>query len=270
MDCSVSLAALATRLQITRPLVALDFESTGTSPESDRIVQIGLLRASPPHPVTVQRFVSYVNPGIPIPAAATAAHHITDAMVAGAPTWQALAPRFCETVHDCDFLGYRVMKFDLPLVQAECARIGVPWLLPLDAHVIDGLSIYFEKDPRDLTSALRRFGGAEASQAHDAGADAESAVIVVNGQLDAFPDLPLTVPGLGAFCFPDPRITSDGKIVWKGTDPVLSFGRWRDVPLPRVPTGYLQFMIKSTSGFTEDTKAVIRRCLGGNFPVRTP
>lgn len=70
------------------PIVALDTETTGLCAD-DRVCEIAAVRFDGFRPV--QRFSSLVNPGKPIPAAATAVHGITDDMVKGAPRLADLA-----------------------------------------------------------------------------------------------------------------------------------------------------------------------------------
>ena len=65
-------------------MLALDTETTGTDPETARLVQICLGLAVAPG--QWRAFTTLVNPGVPIPAEATAVHGITDAMVQDAPT----------------------------------------------------------------------------------------------------------------------------------------------------------------------------------------
>ena len=76
-------------LQLRRPLAFIDLESTGTSPSSDRIVEIAILKVNPDGGEDFR--CNRVNPGVPIPAEATAIHGITDADVASEPTFMAYA-----------------------------------------------------------------------------------------------------------------------------------------------------------------------------------
>src|SRR5947209_8755061 len=76
-------------LIISRPLAVLDLETTGTDPQTARIVEISVLRLTPPDD-RVQR-TRRVDPEIPIPAEATAVHGITDADVADELTFSELA-----------------------------------------------------------------------------------------------------------------------------------------------------------------------------------
>jgi|GEM_PF-5486236 len=77
MAMDVPRSAGAPGLCLERPLVVVDTETTGTDPQTDRIVQIALTRvAADGH---VDAFASFVNPGIAISEAATAVHGITAA-----------------------------------------------------------------------------------------------------------------------------------------------------------------------------------------------
>src|SRR3954447_13206905 len=110
-------------LTLSRPLAALDLESTGVDPGRDRIVEVAVLKFVPhAKPESYRRLV---NPGVPIPAAAARVHGITDAEVAGAPRFRKIAPELFEFLRRCDFAGFGVASFDLPLLAAEFARAGL-------------------------------------------------------------------------------------------------------------------------------------------------
>lgn len=81
-----------------RALVFFDLEATGVNPLEDRIVEVCFLRRAPDGSESV--FASLVNPGRPIPPDATAVNQITDAMVAGCPTFKDLAPQILELLAD--------------------------------------------------------------------------------------------------------------------------------------------------------------------------
>jgi DNA polymerase-3 subunit epsilon len=71
------------RLELERPLAVIDLESTGISPERDRIVEIAILKV---HSDGREELgCKRVNPGRPIPPEATAVRGTTDADVANAP-----------------------------------------------------------------------------------------------------------------------------------------------------------------------------------------
>ena len=68
-------------LKLTRPIVFFDLETTGTNITHDRIVEISLIKVMPDG-TEIER-TRRINPEMPIPAEATAIHHITDEDVCG-------------------------------------------------------------------------------------------------------------------------------------------------------------------------------------------
>lgn len=107
------------------PFVAVDVETTGLDAAGgDRICEIALLRF---HRGTVaDSLVSFVNPLRPISPAASAVNGITDAMVAGAPTFAELFPRILSFVED-DPLVFHNAPFDLSFLRTEARHAGGRW-----------------------------------------------------------------------------------------------------------------------------------------------
>ncbi|HMA33489.1 MAG TPA: 3'-5' exonuclease [Chloroflexia bacterium] len=113
-------AAWARELLAATDWAILDLETTGLDPQADRIVQIGVLL-----PGGVSGLESLVNPGIPIPQAATAIHGITDDQVADAPGFGDLYPQLCAILAGRQVVIYNA-SFDWPFIEAACARLGAP------------------------------------------------------------------------------------------------------------------------------------------------
>ena len=168
-------------LPLERPLVFFDLETTGVNVVSDRVVQIGALRYEPGG-AEPRRYERLVHPGRPIPPEVTAIHGITDADVAAAPRFEALADELLALFDGADLGGYNVGKFDLPLLLEEFARCGRDFR-PDGRRVVDALEIFFRMEPRTLAGALRFYCGEELTDAHDAMADIEATVKVLRGQL---------------------------------------------------------------------------------------
>ncbi len=112
----------AMSLELRRPLAFIDLESTGTSPERDRIVEIAILKLHPDG--REESRCKRVNPGVPIPPDATAVHGINDADVAGAPSFANYARGVLAFLEGCDFAGFGVTRFDLPILVSACLRAG--------------------------------------------------------------------------------------------------------------------------------------------------
>ena len=100
-----------------------DLETTGTDILRDRIVEISMIKVMPDGS-DVQRTVR-VNPGCPIPAEATAIHHITDEDVADKPSFREIAQMLADSFAGCDLAGFNSNRFDIPLLAEEFARAGI-------------------------------------------------------------------------------------------------------------------------------------------------
>jgi DNA polymerase III epsilon subunit-like protein len=156
----------------TVPVTMIDTETTGVQPGRDRTVQVGIVRFE--EGVAVGSFVSLVNPGVPIPASATAIHGITDAMVGGAPTLAEVFahPTAIKLLEEAQYGAYNA-SFDRYFIPP----IGEDWSWPF----VDSLSFVrkhdrFVKGPgRHKLSAACERHGVVLSEAHSAGADARAA-----------------------------------------------------------------------------------------------
>lgn len=160
-----------------QPLAALDFETTGIDPHEDRIVSFAMLS----EPAMSLR--GYVQPGIAIPAAASAVHGITEVALAGAPT---SAEALVTILGAVDWLIERAVPlvvfnaaYDLTMLRAEAQRHGFnsrDWsgLLVIDPMIIDwGIG----GQTRRL-SDVAAYYDVDLSNAHDATADAQAACSV--------------------------------------------------------------------------------------------
>ncbi len=110
-------------------LAFVDLETTGTRAAADRITEIGIVRvdadaggASP----RVHEWSTLVDPEVPIPAAIQALTGITDRMVAGAPTFGALAMEVTERLADAVFIAHNA-RFDHGFLKHAFARSGRPF-----------------------------------------------------------------------------------------------------------------------------------------------
>jgi DNA polymerase-3 subunit epsilon len=245
-------------LRLQRPLCALDAETTGTCPRRDRIIEVAVVRYAPD--AGPEAFVRRVDPGVPIPTAATAVYGLGDADVAGCPPFADVAPELARFLGDADLAGFNILRFDLPLLLAEFRRSGLD--LPLgDRRVVDVQRLYHRLEPRDLAAAARRYLGGDHKGAHGAEADARAAAAVLDRMLAAESGLPRTVPGLHAALVEADlgvRLRRDGDRL------VLAFGRHAGRPLDEVAgddAGYLRWLLGQD--FLPDFRALVVAALVG-------
>lgn len=250
-------------LKLTRDLIFFDLETTGVDVERDRIVSLGMLRMGGNGfrgPATERLF----NPGVPIPAQASAIHGIFDADVAHEPSFASGAAAIVAELAGCDVAGFNVRNFDVPMLSAEFRRAGITWPGP-DVVIVDAFRIYNRKEPRTLEAAARHYLGEEHHDAHNATADVIACARVLIEQAGRY-GAP-TLAELVALERDPEWVDSDGKIRWQGTVPVIGFGKWAGRPLAQVDAGYLDWMLGQN--FPADTKAIIRDALRGVYPIRS-
>ncbi len=248
-------------LKLDRPLAVFDLETTGTSPSSDRIVEVCVAVLSPDGSRNV--VTRRVNPGRPIPPDATKVHGISDADVADAPSFRDIAPDLLRLLEGCDLAGFNVLSFDLPLLQAELERCNLS-LDTTQCHVVDAQRIYHRKERRTLSAAVQFYTGVEHTGAHGAEADVLATAEVLDAQVARYPDLPSDVEGLAEVSRPADWADSQGKLGWAAGEVVLRFGKHRDQPLremARKDASYLRWILDSD--FPSDTKKLIQDALDG-------
>src|SRR5262245_62062980 len=159
-------------LHLTRALAVVDLETTGVSLKNDRIIEIAVVKFAPEG--NRIRFYHRINPGIPIPASATAVHGIADKDVADCPQFATIAAALARFLRDCDLAGYGICKFDLPMLVNEFTRAGIHFSLNRRG-VLDALKIFHRREPRDLAAAVRHYLDREHDEAHSALADVYAA-----------------------------------------------------------------------------------------------
>lgn len=263
-------------LSLERPLVIFDTETTGPNPATDRIVELGLIQIKPDG--TVKEWQTYVNPQRPIPHEATygngdnyPGHGITDEMVKDAFTFAQLAPNLLLGFHDCDYGGYNIKTFDLPLIQAEFKRNGHQWSWA-NARLLDGYRLWQLGESRTLSDAVERFLKRKHDGAHRALDDVKASRDVIFEQLSMWPKLPRNMDELQALAYPvDPNSLpgTDNKLLWKDGEAVLNFGKkWKDMPLRKMSSRDLRWLAKDASGINDIVKAICFDAAMGKFPVR--
>jgi DNA polymerase-3 subunit epsilon len=255
-------------LTLVRPLAIFDLETTGTSPERDRIVTIAILKVFPGG--LSQEFYRLVNPEIEIPQEATQVHGITNEDVKEEQTFKQIASDVLEFLHDCDLAGFNVLKFDVPVLQNAFKRAAVEFSLE-DRRIIDAYRIFIIKEPRSLGAAYRHYCGGVHTEAHSAPDDVEVCWKVLQAQVKRYEDLPTELGALHAFCNPiDARyVDSDRKFEWRNGRAAFAFGKYRGTFLDEVAKsdpGYLDWMLNGE--FRDDTKRIVDEAKRGILNAR--
>ncbi len=176
-------------LNLSKPLIFFDLETTGVQVGHDHIVEICLLKAMPGGQTDTRveriRPVDANGQTVHIPEQTTAVHGITDADVADKPSFPELAQDLLEYIGDADLAGYNSNKFDVPLLVEEFLRAGIDFDLSC-RHCVDVQNIFHQMEQRTLVAAYRFYCGKELENAHSAAADTEATFEVLKAQLDRY------------------------------------------------------------------------------------
>ncbi len=257
-----------TELQLDRPLIFFDLETTGVNPNRDRIVEISVVKLFPDGRRNVR--TRRLNPEMPIPPEATAVHGISDADVAAEPTFRDISRNLYLYLEGCDLGGYNIIKFDIPMLINEFQRVGLEFSMA-ERRVIDAFTIFCKLFPRTLTGAYKFFCGKELDDAHSAEADTLATVDIFMQQLEKYPELPRELDALHEFCDnsdPD-AVDSTAKFKWSGERVIVNFGKNSGRALQDIATdnpGFLQWIIKAD--FPDDAKKIAADALKGIFPEK--
>jgi DNA polymerase-3 subunit epsilon len=170
-------------LNLTKPLVVFDIESTGLVVGRDKIIELCLIKVMPDGSEIEKLY--RINPDQHIPEETTAIHGITDADVADCPTFKQLAPTLMEFIGNSDLCGYNSNKFDVPLLVEEFLRAGFDFSLH-NRRIIDVQNIFHKMEPRNLKGAYKFYCNKELTNAHTANADTKATLEILKQQLERY------------------------------------------------------------------------------------
>ena len=237
-----------------KPIIFFDLETTGTDIVNDRIVQFAAIK-------TIENTLVYdatknvlINPGKPIPKEASDVHGITDEAVKDKPKFAQYAKGLFEFISGCDYGGYNIIHFDVPLLSEEFARCGIDWPAK-DAQYFDACHVFREKEKRDLSGAMRFYCNESHEDAHDALADVKASIQVLRAQAERYEDLN-SPDKYAAFCVIPGALDLAGNIVLneKG-EAVYNFGKDKGKSV-RLNPGFGQWMLNQS--FSTNTKNIVR------------
>ena len=254
-------------LKLIRPLVVFDIESTGVSPRKDRIIELAAIKLMPEGEEISKCWL--MNPGVPIPPETTAIHGISDEIVKDCPTFADKAEEIFEFFRGCDLSGFNAVRFDIPCLEEEFARVGMAFAPSARKHV-DVQRIYHKKEPRDLSAAVRFYLGRNHDGAHGAEADTRATLEVLKAQMAKYSDLPATVDEMDEYLVPHDPMNADraGTLRWKDGELTINFGKKKGESLKKLllnEPNYLKWILKGD--FDTEVRMIIKDLLdNGRLP----
>lgn len=266
------------KLNLQKPLVIFDLETTGLDLVKDRIIQLSYIKVYPDgHEV---RGNELINPEKTIPNEVVQLTGITNADVKDKPTFKQLATKLCEVFTGADIAGFNSNHFDVPLLAEEFLRAGIDFDFS-KCRLIDVQTIFHKMERRNLAAAYKFYCGRKMEddfEAHRADQDTEATYRVLQGELDYYTAehqqalgedpaervLKNDMQFLADFSKTNDNVDFAGRIVWaevkgKRTE-VFNFGKHKGLPVAdvlRIDPGYYSWILGGD--FTYNTKQVLTR-----------
>lgn len=253
-------------LNLQRPLLFFDIESTGLNIPSDSIIELSFVKVFPGGEQRVKTW--RIKPWDyerkcqrPIDPKASEVNGVTDDMLVNCPTFYEVVDEVIEWLRDCDLAGFNSAKFDLPMLAEEIERVRLAGKkVDVDLHeplMVDVQNIYHTMEPRNLRAAYRFYcGGQDFDNAHTAEADTIATYEVLKGQLDKYPEqLKNDVKHLSSFVTKR-YVDFAGQLIYNDAgDAVVNFGKHKGRTAKEVfKTDRSYFSWIAGGSFSLDTK----------------
>lgn len=257
-------------LNLQRPLLFFDIESTGLNIPSDSIVELSFVKVFPGGEDKVRTW--RVKPWDyekkcqrPMNPEASKVNGITDDMLRDEPTFYEISDEVAQWLENSDLAGFNSSKFDLPMLAEEFERVKLAGKdLHVDLHaplMVDVQSIYHTMEPRNLKAAYRFYcGGEDFENAHSAEADTIATYKVLKAQLDRYDTLKNDVKALSAY-IPKRYVDFSGQLIYDDKGEVLiNFGKHKGKTAREVYRTEPSYFAWVRQGkFSLDTKAQFAR-----------
>jgi DNA polymerase-3 subunit epsilon len=265
-------------INLEKPLVFFDLETTGLNIGKDAIIEISMIKVMPSGEEITKTML--INPGFPIPEEASDVHGIYDIDVRDKPKFEEVAQEILDFIGDADLAGFNSNKFDIPLLIEEFLRCGKK----MDTHnrsFIDVQNIFHKMEPRNLVAAYRFYCNKELENAHSAEADTRATYEVLKAQIERYQNteyedkrtgrktIPIqnNVKKLADFTKENRNVDFAGHIIFNDRDEeVFNFGKHKGVPVKKVFTQepqYYDWMMKAD--FPLYTKEIITKIMERDF-----
>ena len=235
-----------------------DLETTGTSINVDRIVEICYLKVHPNGNEEAKTL--RINPEMHIPEGASAVHGIYDKDVADCPTFKEVARTIANDIEGCDLAGFNSNRFDIPVLAEEFLRAGVD--IDLSRRKFVDVQVIFHKlEQRTLSAAYKFYCGKNLEDAHTAAADTQATYEVLMAQLDRYSELQNDVAFLADYSSFNKNVDFAGRMIYddNGVE-VFNFGKYKGMSVTDVlkrDPGYYSWILNSD--FTLNTKAMLTK-----------
>ena len=218
-------------LQLARPIVFIDLETTGINITSDRIVEIAIIKILPDKTKLVKH--KLLNPQMPIPKSSIEIHGITDDKVKNAPSFKEVANELKQFIDNADLSGYNSNRFDIPLLMEEFLRAGIQIDMS-NRRMLDVQTIFHMMEKRTLEAAYKFYCEKDLVEAHSAEADASATWEILEAQLKRYETLGNSVETVLKFTGEEKYVDFARRFVLDNDVEVFNFGKHKGRPVAEV------------------------------------
>jgi DNA polymerase III subunit epsilon len=215
-------------LQLTKPLAVIDLETTGINLGSDRIIEIAIVKIMPDGKKISKR--KLINPEMPIPAASTDIHGISNEMVKDAPTFKQSANELKQFLDNSDLAGYNSNRFDIPMLVEEFLRIGMDFEMK-GRKMVDVQRIFHLMEQRTLSAAYKFYCSKNLDGAHSAEVDANATWEVLEAQVQRYPQLGTNIDAIIKFTGEDNVVDFARRFIMENGIEIFNFGKHKGRPV---------------------------------------
>lgn len=261
------------KLNLTKPLVVFDLETTGLDMVKDRVIQISYIKVYPDG--REERGNELINPEKHLDPFITQLTGFSDEDLKDKPTFKQLAKKLEDVFKGSDIAGFNSNFFDVPMLAEEFLRAGVDFDFS-KARLIDACTIFKKMERRNLAAAYKFYCGRKMEddfEAHRADQDTEATYRVLMGELDKYAPganedeekvLENDMDKLAEFSKQNDNVDFAGRIVWADVNgvrtEVFNFGKHKGLSVAqvlRMDPGYYSWIL--AGDFTYNTKQVLTR-----------
>lgn len=249
-------------LDLDKPLVIFDLETTGRNISSDKIITLALIKIL--HDGKgVKKEEYYFDPEMPIGKEATSIHGIENDHVVGRPKFREKAQEIYDLFSNSYYSGFNVMSYDLPILRREFVRVGMDFDYDLK-HIVDAKEVYKFMAPRTLSSAYEYYCWKEHKGTAGAMKDAEVAGEILLRQLEKYQEV-RDWQFLNNIHRVDENFVNNEnnrKFYWQHGETYFTFTKYRGKRVAQIAKedpDYLRWML--SADFSPETKSVIRKHL---------
>ena len=256
-------------LQLRRPIVFIDIQTTGPDRRTARIVRLSTLRIETDGSEAFRS--QLINPRSPISPGATTFHGIADDDVAESSPFESYAKALAQHLEGCDIAGFGVRRFHLKVLKQEFEYAGIDFDID-DRAIVDAMEIFHTLEPRDFDAAYRRYVGGEFVRPADGDAVVNTVRAIIAGQLSQNSALPTDPESLEAWATGDSAecfIDDQGRFTLSDEgDPIINFGRFRGHTLYDMSETHPDYLrwIASDESFTEQQRQIAADAAEGIMP----